>query len=81
MQAKADYIVREISEYEGTGTILTIGNAFCAFAGDAITEYCFGFSYEHIRSKNFEDNFHEAFMAVSAFGHVALQFPWIHKVR
>jgi len=59
---------------------LVLSNAFSAYAGDVITEYCFGFCYNHLESLEFKDNFHPAFMAVSAFGHLALQYPLMHPI-
>jgi len=45
-----------------------------------ITEYSFGLSYNHLKSPGCKENFHDAFMAVSEFGHVALQFPVVHPI-
>jgi len=63
-----------------SGSITTLSNAFNAFAGDVITEYCFGFCYDLLESLGFKDNFHPAFMAVISFGHLALQFQLMHPV-
>ncbi len=37
-------------------------------AGDVICEYAFGFSYNHLESPDFEESFHDAFLAVTKFG-------------
>jgi hypothetical protein len=63
-----------------SGRIITLSNAFNAFAGDVITEYCFGFCYEHLESLGVKDNFHPAFMAVGPFGHLALQFQMMYPL-
>ena len=77
---KVKLMCKGIAATKQTGDILVLSNAFNAFAGDVITEYCFGFCYNHLESPGFKDNFHPAFMAVSAFGHLALQFPLMHPV-
>lgn len=77
---KVDLIVKGITKAKTNGDVLVLSNAFNAFAGDVITEYCFGFCYNHLESPGFKDNFHPAFMAVSAFGHLAMQFPLMHPV-
>jgi cytochrome P450 len=77
---KVELMVKGITDAKNTGEVLVLSNAFSAFAGDVITEYCFGFCYNHLDSPGFKDNFHLAFMAVSAFGHLAMQFPLMHPV-
>jgi hypothetical protein len=77
---KVELMVRGITEAKNTGDVLVLSNAFNAYAGDVITEYCFGFCYNHLESPGFKDNFHPAFMAVSATGHLAMQFPLLHPV-
>lgn len=71
---------QKFAQYKDNGHILTISNAFSAFTGDIICQYSFGFCYNHLESPNFEENFHDAFMAVAEFGHIALQFPWVTPV-
>ena len=74
---KVRVLCAKIAHYKENGQVLPIKDAFSAFAGDIICQYCFGFCYDHLESPNFKESFHEAFMAVSAFGHTSLQFPWI----
>jgi len=69
-----------MSNFKETGEALVLSNVFNAYAGDVITKYCFGFCYKHLESPGFRENFHRAFMAVSAFGHLALQFPMMHPI-
>lgn len=69
-----------LSRFQESGGICKISEAFSAYAGDVVTNYCFGFDYNHLGLEGFTDSFHDAFMAVSAFGHVAMQFPWMHPV-
>jgi cytochrome P450 len=80
IQHKVELMCNRIAASKETEDILNLGNAFNAYAGDVITEYCFGFCYNHLESAGLKDNFHPAFMAVSAFGHLALQFPLMHPV-
>lgn len=77
---KVQLLAMGITAAKETGDILVLSNGYEAFAGDVITEYCFGFCYNHLESSGFVDNFHPAFMAVSAFGHLAMQFPLMHPV-
>lgn len=75
-----DRMCKNMEHYKDSGEPLRINNAYSALAGDVITEYCFGFNYGHLNSDNFAVSFHNSFMAVSRFGHTALQFPWITPV-
>jgi len=81
VREQVDYFCARIIEYKTDGRILPINKIWNAFAGDVITQYSFGFSYKHLQSVGFKETFHDAFMAVSEFGHIALQFPWITPVR
>ncbi len=80
MQAKCDLLYQGIEKCRSEGSICTISNGFAAYSGDVITQYSFGFSYDHLQSDGFRENLHPAFMAVSEFGHVTLQFPWVKPV-
>lgn len=80
VQKKLDIMTRGLKRFHETGAVCKISEAFSAFAGDVVTQYSFGFDYDHLSLEDFSDSFHDAFMAVSAFGHVALQFPWMHSV-
>ena len=80
IRAKIDTLCDHVAEFHESGEVLKINNAFSALAGDVICEYSFGFCYNHLDSPGFEESFHDAFMAVSEFGHTALQFPWVTPV-
>jgi hypothetical protein len=60
--------------------VLSLTNAFNAFTGDVVMEYCFGFCDSHLESPGFKVNFHRPLVVVSAFGALASQFPFIHPV-
>ncbi len=80
MRKKLDLVCSQLSRCNERGEVIDINNVWSAFAGDVITEYSFGLCYNHLESPGCKDNFHAAFMAVCEFGHVALQFPWVHPV-
>jgi hypothetical protein len=60
--------------------VVDIKKAWSAFAGDVICQYSFGYSYDHFESQEFGEGFHDAFMDVSGFGHIARQLPWVKPV-
>lgn len=66
-----------------TGSVFRITDAFGAFAGDVISQYSFGFSYGQVDHYEnvWEDNYHDAYISLGAFGHVTVQYPWMNKVR
>lgn len=80
IRKKVDLVCSQLSRHKDSGEVLAINDVWSAFAGDVITEYSFGLCYNHLESSGCKENFHDAFMAVSEFGHVALQFPWVHPV-
>lgn len=69
-----------LSQYVETGEVLAISNVWAAFAADVITEYAFSLCYDQLKSPGCAENFRDAFLAMSEFGHLAVQFPWIMKV-
>jgi hypothetical protein len=62
-------------EYQKRDTIIPAQKMWSAFACDVVTEYAFGFHYNQLASEDFHDVLHQPFLAVSEFGHLALQFP------
>lgn len=80
MHEKVERLSKRIAAYKETGRVLTFNNAFNAFAGDVITSYCFGFSYNQLDSLDFHDNFHAAYEAIRKFAHFGLQFPSVFIV-
>jgi cytochrome P450 len=77
---KVELLSSGIAAYKGSGRVLSLNNAFNAFAGDVIASYCFGFSYDQLESPDFHDNFHSAYEAVRKFAHFGLQFPMVFIV-
>ncbi|EON62171.1 hypothetical protein W97_01391 [Coniosporium apollinis CBS 100218] len=80
IQQKVDLVCSRLSEYVETGEVLAISNIWAAFAADVITEYAFSLCYDQLKSPGCAENFRDAFLAMSEFGHLAVQFPWIMKV-
>lgn len=83
MQDKCRLLINGIAKLQESGSIFKVTNAFAAFAGDVISQYAFGFSYGQVEhSENgWEENFHDAYIALGAFGHLAVQYPWVNPVR
>ena len=78
VQKNVNILCEQLANYKTTGKAVNLVQAYSAFAGDIVTQYAFGFSNDYLKTKNFEGSLHAAFMAGSAFSHVALQFPWVH---
>jgi cytochrome P450 len=86
--ARFEHVIREkveimcegIEKFKEKGEVLVLSNAFSAYAGDVITEYCFGFSYDHLKSPGFSENFQQTYNAVSEVCHLFVQFPMMHPV-
>lgn len=74
-------ICGKIAEYQNQDRVLAVNRMWSAYACDAVTEYSFGFSYNQLQADDFNNTFHDAFIAVSEFGHLTLQFPWMTPVR
>jgi len=77
IRRKLDILCSKINSYAQSGGYFKLDRAWTAFSGDVITEYVFGRSYHHLDSPNFEETFHEPFMAASEAGHMTLQFKWL----
>lgn len=80
IRAKLEILCEKIAQYAEGDRLLNLNYAWSAWAGDIITEYSFGFCYNHLEEPDFIETFHEAYMAMMGFGHVAVQFPWVHLV-
>ncbi|KAK7991193.1 hypothetical protein PG990_015473 [Apiospora arundinis] len=72
---KVEILSQRIAASHGAESVISLNNAFNAFAGDVIASYCFGFSYNQLESRDFYNNFHSAYEAVRKFAHFGLQFP------
>lgn len=64
-----------IAKYKSSSKKFRLNMALSLFAGGMITQYTLGICYDYLNMPDFDENFHEAFMAVSEFGDIALQFP------
>lgn len=67
---KVELLCKNIAKCKSNGKEFRLNIAFSAFVGDVITQYALGMCYDHLDSPGFTESFHEAFMAVSEFGHV-----------
>jgi cytochrome P450 len=65
-----------MQEFEARKEPMNLTLAFPALTGDIIMDYFFGFNYDQLKHPEF-DSFHDAFMKISATGHIATQFPFI----
>jgi cytochrome P450 len=80
IKEKIAQLCQRIDVYAKSGKPLPLNRAMTAFSGDVITTYVFGKSYDHLNSPDFQETFHEPFMAASEASSVALQFKWIYPV-
>jgi cytochrome P450 len=80
IREKLKILCEHIAKYKKSGGVFNVLEACAAFAGDVITEYAFGIGYDHLDLPGFRGSFHDAYMAMSEFSHVAVMFPWIHTV-
>lgn len=83
IREKLEILCDKIAKYAegGREQVLCLNYALSAWAGDLITEYAFGFCYNHLESPGFQESFHEAYVEMTGFGHGAVQFPWVRPVR
>jgi cytochrome P450 len=75
VREKVEIFCKSIAKFSQGGKVVDMKKAWSAFAGDVICQYSFGYSYDHSKSQDFGEGFHDAFMAVSEFGHITLEFP------
>ncbi len=80
IKEKVELMCKGIVATKENGNVLNLVDAFSAFTGDVVMEYCFGFCDNHLESPGFKVNFHQALVNISAFGALAVQFPMIHPV-
>ncbi|KAI7715746.1 hypothetical protein KC353_g5858, partial [Hortaea werneckii] len=82
VQEKCSIMLEVMTKLKDIGTVFKITDAFAAFAGDVISQYSFGFSYGQVRDyeTGWAKNFHDAYLSLGAFGHVAVQYPWVNTL-
>jgi hypothetical protein len=73
-------VCSKIAKYKENEEVIKLQYMWSAFACDVVTTYAFGYNNDQVGSEDFRDNLHDAFLALSEFGHLALQFPWITPV-
>ncbi|RMZ20733.1 hypothetical protein D0859_15263 [Hortaea werneckii] len=74
VQEKCNTMLEGMTRLKYIGTVFKVTDAFAAFAGDVISQYSFGFSYGQVNNyeTGWPQNFHDAYLSLGAFGHVAL---------
>lgn len=75
-------MINGMDKLRENGSVFRVTNAYGAFAGDVISQYSFGFSYgqvEHYHN-GWQENFHDAYISLGAFGHISVQYPWVNPV-
>ena len=80
IRKKVEYVCDQLRKVSESGEPINIINAFAAFAGDVIMEYCYGFGYDHLKNPGFVPNLYAALAESSHIGHLALQFKFLHPV-
>lgn len=80
MQERIGAVCQKIAGYQKEERVIKLQYMWSAYACDVITTYAFGYNNDQVGSEDFKDNLHEGFLALSEFGHLALQFPWITPV-
>jgi cytochrome P450 len=80
IREKIEILMTNIAKFGANGAVVDMKKAWSAFAGDVVCQYAFGYTYDHLQSEGFNEGFHDAFMAASEFGLLAMQLPWLDRV-
>jgi cytochrome P450 len=80
LKERVELLCTRVLAAEKSGEVLNLIDVFTAFTGDVIMEYCFGFCDNQLGSPGFKTNFHEAFVNLTSFGTLLLQFPFLNPV-
>jgi hypothetical protein len=60
VREKLDLLVSKLDAYKQSGKVVQLERAFTALSGDVVTQFCFGKAYDHLKSPDFSETFHEA---------------------
>lgn len=71
---------RLLREYKGTNRIVTLNDAWAAYAADIVFFYCFGWSYDFLNYPDFVAPFTNSIVELTSSLHVATHFPWFLKL-
>jgi hypothetical protein len=74
IRGQINILCQKLSQYKESGRVLSLDNAWSALMADIITPYAFGQSYHHLEIPDFSASFHEAYMAMTEFSHIAEHF-------
>lgn len=80
VQERIGAMCHKLTGYQKEERVVKLQYMWSAYACDVVTTYAFGYNNDQVGSEDFKDNLHDAFLALSEFGHLALQFPWINPV-
>lgn len=71
---------RLLREYKGTNKVVTLNDAWAAYAADIVFFYCFAWSYEFLDYPDFVAPFTNSIKELTNSLHVARHFPWFLKL-
>ncbi|KAI9714885.1 MAG: hypothetical protein M1820_000174 [Bogoriella megaspora] len=77
IREKVELLCSQLAKYREGSESVNLIDAFATFSCDVITDYCFGFCNEQLRSPDFKDNLHTPFYALTEFGQLVAHFPWL----
>jgi hypothetical protein len=75
------YICESFIGYKARNQILNLKDAGAAFSGDMITEYSFGFNYDHLRLEDFKEKFQAKLLATAEGSKRKLNGAILHCIR
>ena len=71
---------RLLREYKGTYRVVTLNDAWAAYAADIVFFYCFAWSYEFLDYPDFVVPFNNSIKELENSIHIAKHFPWFLKL-
>lgn len=82
IHAHLQQLCTRVDDFCETGKVLNIGLVFAVFAGDVISEYCFGTTFGQLRDPEFAPEWVDEIAAPSELAHLVKQVPslvpWLH---
>lgn len=75
VQDKIQYTTDKLASYQDLDKIINLTRVWDAYSGDVIMTYAFGFCYDNLKSEDFVETFHDAFLALTEFGGLGCQYP------
>lgn len=75
--AHVEGLCSRLDEFCDSGKVLNIGLAFAVFAGDVISEYCFGTTFGLLQDLDFAPDWVDEIAAPSELAHLVKQMPFL----